>query len=93
MAEATLFVMCYERFVEDHLCQAHMEEENVYLDEGLGDFLREADLQLSAYFLPIAQNGEPCSHIVFGDDSGQDLSFYGQLAKYARIVIERWSFT
>ena len=69
-----------------------MEEENVYLDEGLGDFLRSRS-PIVGLLSTDSQNWEPCSHIVFGDDSGQDLSFYGQLAKYARVVIERWSFT
>ena len=37
--------------------------------------------------------GRPGSHIVFGDDSGQDRSSFGQPAKYAKMVIELWSFT
>ena len=70
-----------------------MEEENVYLDEGLGDFLRKGDLQLSTDFLPIfGQHLQPCSYIVFADESGQDRSPCGQSAKHAKMVIERWSF-
>ena len=82
----------FERFVEDHLCPEHMEEENVNLDDGLGDFLRQADLQLSADFLPIADQPPPCSYIVFTDESGQNRRPCGNSAAYAKMVIERWSF-
>ncbi len=83
----------FERFVEDHLCQRHMEEEDVSLDEGLGDFLRKGNLQLSTDFLPISrQQLPPCSCIVFADESGQNRSPCGQPAKHAKMVIERWSF-
>ena len=82
-----------ERFVEDHLCQRHMEEENDSLDEGLGEFLRKGGLQLSTDFLPISQPQPPqCSYIVFPDESGENRSPCGQPAKHAKIVIERSSF-
>ncbi len=83
----------FERFVEDHLCQSHMEEENDSLDEGLGEFLREGGLQLSTDFLPISEPQSPsCSYIVFPDESGENRSPCGQPAKHAKMVIERWSF-
>ncbi len=83
----------FERFVEDHLCQRHMEEEDVSLDEGLGEFLREGGLQVSTDFLPITElQLPPCSYLVFADESGQDRSPCGQPAKHAKMVIERWSF-
>ncbi len=83
----------YERFIEDHLCQRHMEEENDSLDEGLGEFLREGDLQLSTDFLPISEPQPPkCSYIVFPDESGENRSPCGQPAKHAKMVIERSSF-
>ncbi len=83
----------FERFVEDHLCERHMEEENDSLDEGLGEFLREGDLQLSTDFLPISEPLPPkCSYIVFPDESGENRSPCGQPAKHAKMVIERSSF-
>ena len=83
----------FERFVEDHLWQRHMEEENDSLDEGLGEFLREGDLQLSTDFLPISEPQPPkCSYIVFPDESGENRSPCGQPAKHAKMVIERSSF-
>ena len=82
-----------ERYVDDHFCQRHMEEENDSLDEGLGEFLREGGLQLSTDFLPISQPQSPlCSYIVFPDESGENRSPCGQPAKHAKMVIERWSF-
>ena len=83
----------YERFIEDYLCQRHMEEEDIQLDEGLGDFLRKGNLQLSTDFPPISeQQSPPCSYVVFADESGKDRSPCGQPAKHAKMVIERWSF-
>jgi hypothetical protein len=83
----------YQRFVENHLCDRHMEEDNARLNRGVGNILRQADLQLSTDFLPISgQPLPPCSYIVFGDESGQDRSPCGQPAKHAKMVIERWSF-
>jgi hypothetical protein len=70
-----------------------MEEENDSLDEGLGEFLREGDLQLSTDFLPISeQQSPPCSYLVFPDESGDTRSPCGQPSKHAKMVIERWSF-
>ena len=51
-----------ERFVEDHLCQRHMEEEDVSLDEGLGEFLREGGLQVSTDFLRLQSCN--CRHVL-----------------------------
>ncbi len=82
-----------ERYVDDHLCQRHMEEENDSLDEGLGEFLREGGLQLSTDFLPISGQQLPlCSYVVFPDESGENRSPCGQPANHAKMVIERWSF-
>ena len=48
---ATLLV--FDRSTEDHLCVHHLREERQELEEGLGDFLKELDLEQSAEFVSI----------------------------------------
>ena len=80
------------RFVEDHLCDRHMEEDNARLDRGVGNYLRQADLQLSADFLPISGQQPPsCSFVLFDTSSGQSRGPCARPAKHAKMVIERWS--
>ena len=86
-------VWAFQRFVEDHLCDRHMEEDNARLDRGVGNFLRQADLQLSADFLPISgQQPPPCSFVLFDARSRQSRGPCAQPARHAKMVIERWSF-
>jgi len=83
----------FQRFVEDHLCDRHMEEDNARLDRGVGNYLRQADLQLSADFLPISgQQPPPCSIVLFDASSRQSRGPCPQPARHAKMVIERWSF-
>ena len=83
----------FQRFVEDHLCDRHIEEDNARLDRGVGNFLRQADLQLSADFLPISgQQPPPCSFVLFDAKSRQSRGPCAQPARHAKMVIERWSF-
>ncbi len=83
----------FRRFVEDHLCDRHMEEDNARLDRGVGNFLRQADLQLSADFLPISgQQSPPCSFVLSDSKSRQSRGPCAQPARHAKMVIERWSF-
>jgi len=43
----------FTRYAEEHLCEAHMEEDCEDLDNGLGEFLRETGLLVSSDYLPI----------------------------------------
>ncbi len=82
----------YERYVEDHLCAEHTEEENVLLDEGLGNILRDSGYHRSVDYLPIGENASDlCSYWV-EDDSERGHGACDKPARFATMVIERKAY-
>ena len=67
--EVELPVMCpnpatrvvREKFVEDHLCNEHVDQASVDLGRGVGDLYRSFGLQQSVDYLPIRDSQCPCS--------------------------------
>ena len=68
----------------------HMEEDNARLDRGVGNFLRQADVQLSADFLPISgQQPPPCSFVLFDAKSRQSRGPCAQPARHASFLMSK----
>ena len=87
MCEEPATCLVYERYLEDHLYEEHVAEENRDLDEGLGDFLRDAGFQRSVDFLPIQQEAT-CDHFVGNPLLSETMTTCGKQATFAKMVVE-----
>lgn len=75
-----------KRYVEEHLCAEHVEEEDEAIHDGLGDFMRELGIQESCEFLPIRQEAtcDGLGNLL----SGASLERCARRATYAKLVVE-----
>ena len=72
---------------EMHLCDEHMRQKSRHLDEGLGDFLRQAGFQKGGDFAPIKESAE-CEYVSPEQMVGKDVKFCGKPAAYAEMLVE-----
>lgn len=81
-----------ERFVEDHLCQEHVDRENVALDGGLGNVYRATRRQESVDYLPIHGIQPACDVPVGNPLLGEPMTKCVNRATHARMVIEKTTY-
>ena len=98
--EVELPVMCpnpatrvvREKFVEDHLCNEHVDQENADLDCGVGDLYRSFGLQQSVAYLPIRDSQCPCSGYLGNPLQGGPMTKCLNPATHAKMVIENYTY-
>ncbi len=75
-----------EWYVEDHLCDAHKENTEKEMEEGLADFLAVIGFGSQFEIRPIKQE-ETCQYIA---PSPTDWKPCGKKARHAKYVLEKW---
>ncbi len=76
-----------EWYVEDHLCNTHMEETEKDLQEGLADFLEHAGFG-SQYEMRLIEQGETCDYI--SPAAMNSWQPCGKKASHAKYILENW---
>ncbi len=82
----------WDRHVEDHLCDEHVDQENVDLDRGVGDLHRSFGLQQSVDYLPIRDSQCPCSGYLGNPLQGEPVTKCLNPASHAKMVIEKYTY-